>query len=330
MFNHYLRRVFTLITILVSLLGFLGYLIRDPNVEWALLMYIPLIPLGIWAILLDMFLRGYSFLKFRYGLACLGLALILSEIFSMTGSFNLQRLPDPNTQISLLHWNVRWGGSNWASIRQDIEQRHPDILAISEPPSQSRVFELINHLNYYFLPSQEFSDAPFVVCSKWPLKLEQILTIRKAEAMTVVVSTPQSSLRLLVIDGQRNMSSSVQLFSSKIYIPKALLPRSRTPMLIDMVEALAVHHAQKQLIDIVVGDFNALSRSLGFQPFTEIAGGYRLASTLSRGWRGTWPSWMPLYDIDHVWVHKRFARISTELFTNFATDHRGQEVVFSL
>ena len=326
---HFFRRIFVITIVLISLLGFVGYLIRDPSVEWALLMYIPLIPLGIVVILLDLFLKGYSLSKFRYGLTFLGLVLILSEMFSMTGSLDLQHLPDPNTQISLLHWNVRWGGKNWKSIREDIEQRHPDILVISEPPPQPRVLEMANHLNYYILPYQEYSDGPIVVCSKWPLKLEQIPRIRKAEAMTVVVSTPQFPLRLLVIDGQRNMSSRIQLFSHEVSIPKALLPRSRTPMLIDIVEVLAVYHAQKRLIDVVVGDFNALSRSLGFQPFTEIAGGYRLASMLSRGWRGTWMSWMPLYDIDHVWIHKRFSKMETKLFTNFATDHRGQEVFFS-
>ncbi len=50
--------------------------------------------------------------------------------------------------------------------------------------------------------------------------------------------------------------------------------------------------------DVVAGDFNTPSRSIGFDALT--AQGYTLASRAASGWRGTFPAWLPVYDIDHV------------------------------
>ncbi|EDN65683.1 hypothetical protein BGP_0105 [Beggiatoa sp. PS] len=39
---------------------------------------------------------------------------------------------------------------------------------------------------------------------------------------------------------------------------------------------------------------------------------------------------MPLFDLDHIWIHKRFQGLRTELFTQKGSDHRGQLVQFQL
>src|SRR5262249_61729444 len=83
-------------------------------------------------------------------------------------------------------------------------------------------------------------------------------------------------------------------------------------------------------IDLLAGAFNTPGRSVGFDAFAEVAGGYRLASQAQRGWRGTFPAELPLLDIDHVWVRRGLPICDAELFTNRATDHRSQGVRFAL
>jgi len=58
--------------------------------------------------------------------------------------------------------------------------------------------------------------------------------------------------------------------------------------------------------------------------------GYWLAGDKTWGWRATWLSYFPLFDIDHVWVNQRFHALHTQFLFNLATDHRGQLVQFYL
>jgi len=314
--------LFTTITIFFIILAGLGQIIRDPTVEWALLMYIPLLPLGLWSILLDLLQKGHS-LPIRFGLTLLGIGLVIRESLYMTGT--LHAFPDPRIQVSLLHWNVHGGGDrkhHWESMVQDIYQRNPDILVLSEPPSKNRLRGLVKQLGPYLILYEETSDNPLAICSRWPLTFEHFIEIRRGRAMEILVRVKDHPLHLLLVDGERNMSNKFIAFS------RALLPRSRTPMLTDMAEAIVARQAQGQPFDIITGDFNALGRSLGFEAFSER--GYQLASRFSYGWRGTWISWLPLYDIDHVWIHQRFSKVHTELFTNLASDHRGQQIFFEI
>lgn len=348
--RHLFRLLGTLLsitTVLFILLGITGQIIRDRTVEWGLLMYIPLLPLGLWAILLDLLYVGHSLPKFRFGLTLIGVSIVIGASLSMIGLEGFQIPATPGTQVSLLHWNVRWGGLGkdaWKSIRQDIYQRHPDIIVISEPPPKGLLDILVNQMGTdWTLIYKSPRIETIAVCSSWPLQFERFVPIRRGQAMIIVVTVHGQPLRLLAIDGDRNMSNKLVVLSQDI-LPHhrtpmlrelvktlALIPRSRTPMLGDIVKTLAISNTQGYPIDIVAGDFNALSRSSGFDAFAKVAGGYNLAAKLSHGgWRGTWQSWLPLYDIDHVWLHKRFPGVRTELFTNLATDHRGQVVHFNL
>jgi endonuclease/exonuclease/phosphatase (EEP) superfamily protein YafD len=80
---------------------------------------------------------------------------------------------------------------------------------------------------------------------------------------------------------------------------------------------------------VVVGDFNSLSRSVGFDDLREL--GFVLASSRARGWRGTYPSALPLYDIDHVWAAREAGLTPTtcRMFSSPSTNHRGQTVILT-
>jgi endonuclease/exonuclease/phosphatase (EEP) superfamily protein YafD len=100
----------------------------------------------------------------------------------------------------------------------------------------------------------------------------------------------------------------------------------RTPMLHDIARACSQAYNSGEPIDLIVGDFNAVSRSIGFDAVESAGGGFVLASRFCAGWRGSWPSFFPLFDIHHVWARSDWTIVSCRLFTNFASDHRGQVV----
>jgi endonuclease/exonuclease/phosphatase family metal-dependent hydrolase len=78
--------------------------------------------------------------------------------------------------------------------------------------------------------------------------------------------------------------------------------------------------------DVIAGDFNAPARAWGFADIERAADGYRRAAFWSGDWRATWPSAFAVLDIDHILVRRGVAVRSAALFTNHATDHRGQTV----
>ena len=102
-------------------------------------------------------------------------------------------------------------------------------------------------------------------------------------------------------------------------------------MLHDIADICAVaSKSQGSAIDVVVGDFNCVSRSRGFDEIRDAGAGYALASETTLGWRATWPSWFPIYDIDHILVRRGIRILSCDLFSRFASDHRGQIAVLEL
>ena len=110
----------------------------------------------------------------------------------------------------------------------------------------------------------------------------ETIPLPRGMAMSVTAEVRGRSLRLLVVNGE---SSPLQ---------------SRLPFLQAIAEACKEASALGRPYDFVVGDFNTPSRSIGFDELA--AQGYRLAGRSSSGWRATFPAWLPVYDIDHVWL----------------------------
>jgi endonuclease/exonuclease/phosphatase family metal-dependent hydrolase len=124
--------------------------------------------------------------------------------------------------------------------------------------------------------------------------------------MSVTADVRGQPLRLLVVDGRSNP------FRSRLLFLRAI------------ADACRAAAEEGRPFDAVAGDFNTPSPSIGFDAM--MAQGYALASRSARGWRGTFPSWLPIYDIDHVLLAPGLRVGSCTLFHGPATDHRGQFV----
>ena len=124
--------------------------------------------------------------------------------------------------------------------------------------------------------------------------------------MSVSANVRGCSLRFLVVDGRSNPF------------------RSRLPFLRGIAEICHTAATVGHPFDAIAGDFNTPDRSIGFDAMTSQR--YTLASRSAAGWRGTFPSWLPIYDIDHVWLRPGLRMRSCTLFAGPASDHRGQFV----
>jgi endonuclease/exonuclease/phosphatase family metal-dependent hydrolase len=299
-------------------LGLAGQLIRDRTAPLAILMYLPLLPAGVAAILLDLCRRGRTFPKMRFGLTLIGVVGSACAAMTMIGAGAANDVGSERHGVTILHWNVQWGGGifrsprSWAAQRAEILRHDPDIIILSELPPSDWVAQLVDTLG----PGASIAAIQhdpgsrywfrLAVCSRWPIRLENRWPLPGGVAVSVTADVRGRPIRILVVDGRSNP------FQSRLSFLQAI------------ADACRAANEQGRPFDIVAGDFNTPSRSLGFDAFE--AQGYSLASRSSGGWRGTFPSWLPIYDIDHVWVSPAFRVGSCTLFNGPATDHRGQVV----
>jgi endonuclease/exonuclease/phosphatase family metal-dependent hydrolase len=301
--------------------GLVGQVIRDRSVALAVLMYLPLLPAGLAAIALDIILWGRSIPRARFGLTLLGVVAGTWAVAMMIGVGGATAPPADVPEISLLHWNVQWGGGlfrnqqTWSAQRSEILRRDPDIIVLSELPPAVWIARLTDDLgsgaSTVYLEHDPGSRYEYrmAVCSRWPIRLERRIRLPGGAGMSVTAEVQGRRLRLLCVDGQSNPF------------------RSRLPFLGAIADLCRAASAAGRPFDVVVGDFNTPARSLGFDSLMDQ--GYTLASRSAAGWRGTFPSWLPLYDIDHVWLGPGLEVRSCRLYSGPATDHRGQFVRFA-
>jgi endonuclease/exonuclease/phosphatase (EEP) superfamily protein YafD len=300
-------------------LGTIGQLARDRSIVLALFLYLPLVLLGLAALVFDATCRGRALPTGRFVLGAIGLVATLGSSLPMVG-FGPGSTVGTGPEVSLLHWNVLWGGgrvkdpAKWARIRREIVAQKGDLVVLSEAPADDWLDLLVADIGPGASRVQVEHDPgatawyKLVVCSKGPLRLVRREPISDGAGMVVEAEVRGRTLRLLVIDATSN----------------PLLPR--TPRLLDIASACRRADEAGAAIDVIVGDFNTVSRSLGCDAIE--AEGYALASRSTRGWRATFPSFLPVYDIDHVWVRKGLPVLESRLFTNFVSDHRGQVARF--
>jgi endonuclease/exonuclease/phosphatase family metal-dependent hydrolase len=298
--------------------GLTGQALRDGSVGTALLMYIPLPPVGAAAVALDTAMRGRSIPRLRFGLAVLGLVAIAWSVSAMIGAGIAAEPGQGECEDSVLQWNVQWGGGlfrgpcTWAAQRQAIAEMAPDLIVLSEAPPGEWLDRLVADLGpgASYVGIHHDPSSPYwyrmAACSRWPLRLDERWLLPGGTAMSVTAEVRQRRLRLLVVDG----------ISSPI--------RSRLPFLRAIADECRKGEAAGRPYDLVLGDFNTPSRSLGFDELEAL--GYRLAGRSARGWRATFPAWLPVYDIDHVWLQSGIRLASCVFFNGPNTDHRGQVV----
>ncbi len=311
--SPYFRNTLSLCLFFTLSIGLIAQIIRDYSVWLAWLGYIPLLLVALGTLIWDLAWLGRSqtFIKQPFILTYIVL-LILFWVFITLKGFGETQQHDDTPQISLLHWNIRWGGSrpaeNLPLFAKQITEYQPDIIVISEKPAYPVYVK-----NFLDALGTEYKEPaitePVMLLSKWQIYKEQELSFRNGIGLVVTVATPQGMLRVLVVDGDRDLS------------------KARQALLGDVDQFCQKEKQAGRAIDVIVGDFNAVGRSRGFDSWGV---DYRLAARVAGVWRGSWIALLPLYDIDHVWLKNSIHNIQVQFFANAISDHRGQFVRFSL
>jgi hypothetical protein len=200
----------------LNLLAITGSLARARIVLLALLLYLPLVPLGLAAVFLDFMCRGRALAGVRFSLTGIGLAAVSYSCLTMIGG-GPARPPDAggaaDSEVRLLHWNVLSGGwprtdATWTSIEDAIARRRPDIVVLNEAPPAHRLDALERRLGVGWNSARVARDPSspdgykLVVLSRWPIRKQAMVTIRNGTAVDVRVGLPDHEVRLLVIDSR--------------------------------------------------------------------------------------------------------------------------------
>ena len=273
-----LSRLLVPTVLLLNALGLVGFFVRDRSLILAFLLYLPLLPLGVCSVGLGLGLRRSISRRLRDVLIVTGLVSIIT-----CSSWMLGRGPgagttrQPSRTLSLLHWNVQWGRywnhpqTEWKAMVTEIVGHNPDILVLSEAPPYYGMYRALDRLpGHRFVAFVQSNRADrhtyhLFVLARWPVRLIERVLISNGAAAVVQVDHPERPVRLLFVDGQSKIT------------------RKRTPMLHDIARACSQAYNSSEPIDLVVGDFNAVSRSIGFDALESAGGGYRPGLSLLRG-----------------------------------------------
>lgn len=309
-----IRLFLTALLVTVLLGGLFGRMTRDRTVLLALMMYIPLPLVGLSAIVLDLVLKGRA-IRPRFALLLTGLCVTALSVRPLV-TFRTA-MPSTSRHIKLLHWNVQWGGGwkdgdidTWQSIWNRAQEESLGILLLSEGPPNGRLELTARDIGWSWVSWEHKRLDPYIfrlhVCSRWSVKRESTHELPSGKAMIATVAAPDGALSIMIVDGISN--------------PKSL----RAPLLNAVADLLRQCEVAGRPVDVVAGDFNCIPSNSGFEAIGDA--GFTLAAAETSGWRGTFPSILPLYDIDHVWL-RNLTPIQRHLIRSRYTNHLGQAVM---
>lgn len=305
----------------VLALATLAQLIRDRNVGLMLLMFVPLAPIALVALVWDVVLRGRS-LRVRWLLSTVAVSCGLLACSLLWRPALSAELAPGQARLRVVQWNTMWGGRNqraFTRILDRLDEQQLDIACLSEAPDSLSLEQVwtTRHPSWHVAAASNGTEGwywySFAVVSRYPVALRDEWKLARGRLALFEVDHPVRTLRILMVD----------LLSSPV--------SPRTPSIRQAAKLIEDRAKAGQAIDLVLGDFNTPARLLGFDALQAAAVGYRRASLWSGEWAGTWPSFVPFapLDIDHVWVSTRLSIRNATFFSSFDSDHRGQRVDLS-
>jgi endonuclease/exonuclease/phosphatase family metal-dependent hydrolase len=299
-------RLAALASTIVFALALVGYVVRDRARWLALLMYLPMMIVALVTIFTQLAALERGRWKRRL---IVTIAAGIAGAFALRDMYGSESIP---SQVAsgprILQWNVQWGrdATGWTETVGQIEGMEPDIIVLSEAPPDEKLEALRARLGgeWAFTVSRNKRVARYwyaiAVMSRWPMSEAHDVPLPNGAAHAVTIATPHWPTRVLAVDGMSD--------------PK-ILRRA-------FLESVAQHGGDA---DIIAGDFNAVARSVGFDAIR--SQGFALASRAGSGWRGTYPAKLPLYDVDHVWLGRRYIPVACDMLDSPGTNHRGQLVL---
>lgn len=212
--------------------------------------------------------------------------------------------PGNTFRLRLLHWNMARGVMGWKQQRRLIESFQPDIVMLSETPSELRV-DSFSEFNAVKVSDMLVACKGDIVQHRRMSEADGLNAGNALDVWLVDCDTRAGRIRLAIAD----MSSFLNIH--------------RHPYLRPLVLSLPLHE-----VDICAGDFNAPRRSLAFADLPDgYVHGYEAAGA---GWSFTWPVPVPCLAIDQCITGPRVNPLDYQLHSSMLSDHRIQVLDFEL
>jgi endonuclease/exonuclease/phosphatase (EEP) superfamily protein YafD len=277
----------------------LGRILGERGLAASLLFYLPA-PLVLLALALSAFLLRRSR---RLWLPIAALAALPLLVLVQEQRWTKPALPaaPAGLPLSLLHWNVCRGYGGWQRIAAEIAAAQPDLAILSEvmTPADGETLARLLPL----LPHKQYAE-PMLVLSRHPL--EPIQTLENGDGIRLyglALDQDGAPWKFFALDVVGNPEISREPPLARL----AARTRERQP-------------------DFMAGDFNTPRTSRLLSP---LAPGYRHGYDLAgRGWSYTWPVFLPVLSLDHLYVRAAAVEVrGYQIDSSPISDHRLQRAV---
>ncbi|MDW5287608.1 endonuclease/exonuclease/phosphatase family protein [Formosa sp. PL04] len=197
---------------------------------------------------------------------------------------------------SVLYWNIsRPDQLPLDVIFKNMKDSNPEIIVLVE--AKDIPYADIKFLKRHY-PSYDIQqlEGEMMIAVNGEINDVEYKKISRGSKANLVTATINNRLRtILVIDLLAN---------------PALSKKADFKMLESIIES--------QHIDFIIGDFNTTYESVYFEAFTS---DYESFHKYNNGFTATWPSVLPLLEIDHFWLSKKWKPIILHKEFNTDSDH---------
>jgi len=202
---------------------------------------------------------------------------------------------DASSAIKVMLWNAGRPNNLPNILAQFVSVEDPDIIALVEA----------DDIHESDITSEALKDYQIGIIGGG-----LVMLVRGTIAdQRLIRFGPRSKIGICVI-GMDSQSFLVML----VDIDSNLL-LSRKEVMQKIVEAKEQTNAS-----IILGDFNTPPDSVWFRDLRkEYSQSFEAAGS---GMHATWPSYVPLWAIDHIWVHRSINLLSSKIMTTYKSDHR--------
>lgn len=239
--------------------------------------------------------------KWRWTIASLPAALVfLGWHILASYRFNEPAVQDPAAApFRVVCWNVAQGARGWERVWNELRSAEADLIGLVEggrprPESEKKWKEAFPEYDILF------AKGGFVVLARGKLTLvEGERWDEGGRFVRVRLAREEGSWDVVLVD----------LTPNPLVRRRPLLERLRK-----VIEPLSAGPL------VVLGDFNTPRSSAFFDPWEGTL--VHAFDAAGRGFSETWPSPVPVLDLDHVWCGRKVRVLSCRLEGTWASDHR--------
>nr|WP_321225222.1 endonuclease/exonuclease/phosphatase family protein [uncultured Psychroserpens sp.] len=270
----------------------LHFLIKDNLFPLSILFYASPMPIiiAIGLILLVIFFRRK---KIRI------LLIVVCSMLTALWLFNDYKSTKPTLSLDttkVLFWNLAKRNSlPIETLKSQISNNKPEILAFVEAPKEILTnFEALK----LELPDYNFKvlDGAMLVAAKGSITLLDFVYEDDLQKSAILeITTKQQRTKIMIVDATANL-----------FVDKKI-PLNH---ILDL--------ANKYKVDCIVGDFNAPYKSAFFDAFKN---NYKSFHNYNNGFTATWPNGIPLLELDHVWLSKKYKPVLLKKNYSKDSDH---------